>query len=150
MSALEPDAPAQHVWPVWRAAVRDWVAGRNGRKPAKASFGNEPRGKSSELGDRLAVGRVFAELGLVVGEGRGTALTEQGELVVEVAFEKLPRDHRAEGGSVGLSVLINKVERRLRAAGLIKPASPRTALARFHFRDTEGQEHHHSHLVDSD
>jgi hypothetical protein len=149
MSALEPDAPHQHLWPHWREAVRDWAVGRCGRRPSRGSVGSEPRGKAAELGDRLAVGRVLAELGLLVEAGGQAKLTEDGARVLDVALRNTPRSSEAEGGAKALEVLIAKVERRLRRRGLVRPAAPRSAMARWRFTDSTGQERDHGHLVDS-
>jgi hypothetical protein len=141
---LEPHAPAPHIWPHWREAFRSWYVGRKGRQPSRSATGSEPRGKGPGIDDLLRVGRVLRALDLL---DDAHELTRHGEMVLEVAMGIAPRTAPAEGGSKGVEVLVARVVRRLRAAGVVAPP-PRTAMARWRFVDTEGQEASHAYLVE--
>lgn len=144
---LDPDGPAPHVWPHWREAFRAWHVGRRGRAPARAATGQEPRGKGPGLDDLLRVGRVLATLHLLDDQG---TLTRHGEMVLAVAMGASPRSGAAEGSVLGAEVLVKRLERHLRRAGIVRPASPRTAAARWRFTLQGGEEASHAYLVDSD
>ena len=79
MSTIEPDAPAPHVFPHDREAIRAWWVHRGGRQPSRPALG-EVRGKGPDVGDVLRVGQLLRELGYLDAEGD---LTAAGRGVVE-------------------------------------------------------------------
>jgi hypothetical protein len=138
---LEPDSPAPHIWPHWRAAVRAWHVGRRGRQ-ASRSMGQEPRGKGPGLDDLLRVGRVMRALDLIDGKG---ALTRHGLVVVDVALGLTPRC-----GDRGTKTLAERMQRHLRKAGIVAPPTRASSMARWPFTRPDGSTASHAYLEDSD
>jgi hypothetical protein len=141
VSALEPDAPAPHLFPVWREAVRSWHVGRFGRQPSRGATGSEPRGKGPGMSDLLRVGRAMAELQLLGKDGKPN---RHGVVVIEVALGLRPRC-----SDQGVKTLVQRVERHLRRAGIVKPATRSSATARWRFTLKSGEVADHAYLVDS-
>jgi hypothetical protein len=129
VSALEPDAPAPHVWPHWRSAVRSWWAHRGGHEPSASRVGRG--GKPPALGDVLRVGQILADLGMLDRRGE---LTRHGKAVVTVAFGATPRSNLAVGAQ-GAQVLVRRLERHLRRKGIVAKASPRWVTKRIAWTD---------------
>lgn len=141
MSALEPDAPAPHIFPVWREAVRSWHVGRYGRQPSKSATGNAPRGKGPGMSDLLRVGQAMAALQLLGKDGKPN---RHGIVVIEVALGIRPRC-----SDMGTQMLVQRVERHLRRAGIVKPATRSSAIGRWRFKLKSGKVADHAYLVDS-
>lgn len=125
MSALEPDAPAAHVFPHWREAVRAWHAHRTGSQPSRASMG-AVRGKGAGIDDVLRVGRALRTLDLLT---KGGELNRHGRMVLAVCLGLAPR-HNAASGAEGAQHLVKRLERLLRRRGIVAPERKRWALRR--------------------
>ena len=141
MSALEPDAPAPHLFPVWREAVRSWHVGRFGRQPGRGATGSTPRGKGPGTSDLLRVGQAMAALQLLGKDGRPN---RHGIVVIEVALGLRPRC-----SDRGIETLVRRVDRHLRRAGIVRPAARTSAIARWRFKLADGTVADHAYLVDS-
>lgn len=126
---LEPDAPAPHIWPHWREAVRSWWAHRGGHRPSGRI--GAVRGKAPGMGDVLRVGQVLRELALLDAKGQPT---RHGKAVIAVALGAAPRADNAVG-TEGAQMLVRRLERHLRKHGIVAKAPRRWVTKRMAWTD---------------
>lgn len=134
MSALEPDAPGDHVFAAAREAIRAWWSHRKGKEPTRAALGS-PRGKPCTMSDALRVARVLAGMGLVFDPP-----CHRTKQLVCWAFETVERRE--------IETLVKRAERHLRASGIVAQAREIGPIWRGKWADTEGQEHETAQLLE--
>ena len=141
MSALEPDAPAPHIFPHWREAIRAWAAHRAGQGPSRPGLG-EVRGKGPTVSDLLRVGQLLADLDLLQGEGE---LTPIGARVVECALAGAA----GRGADQRLKSAVQRLNRWARKMRIVSPALPRRSLRHDSWQDVGGEWHETTYCVES-
>lgn len=140
MSALEPDAPAPHVFPHWREAVRAWAAHRSGHGPSRPGLG-DVRGKGPTTSDLLRVGQLLADLDLLLDGGR---LSPMGARVVQCALD----GGAGQDADRKLKSVIQRLERWGRRVRMIAPALPRLATRHDSWHTKDGQAVNTTYIVD--
>ena len=130
MSALEPDAPAAHIFPAPQDAIRAWMARRIGGGSSRAAHGSV-RGKGAQLGDIVKVGRLLTDLGHL----HNGVLTPSG---VELA--KWAQGLRKRCDDRGFKSIVERLVEHMRSMRIVAPPTRLPAMRREKSHDEDGEE----------